>query len=217
METASTSERTEQDYINAMLISPDIYLDRIQEAKEEYMNTHLTFRALCNNNVWEAVEAITKGIERYLYSDWFKYNINTFGKQNGKVCYGCLATTTMFNLLDVNETPFVTKYQRFGLSRLDVIKSLSEERLQKAEIVVFESAVDLFRRGDVTLLNDYFDTNELPIVPKAEAWSFNHNPYQAPSFNLGETRKEYEEKVIRMMEHNLMLVKWYVKKYKPVS
>ncbi|MEO0012294.1 MAG: hypothetical protein RLZZ535_683 [Cyanobacteriota bacterium] len=112
-----------------------------------------TIRTLCANDPAVAIKAMIDGLMTYKLIQNFQLDFITFGTWENNVCYGCSATITLIRLLNLNSAP-IQLGNEVTRARL-IPTSLSD-------LLDFEKAIDMFRRGSFSELEEYF---ELPISP----------------------------------------------------
>jgi hypothetical protein len=110
-----------------------------------------TIRTLCTNDPAVAIKAMIDGLMTYKLIRNFQLDFITFGTWENKVCSGCAATITLIRLLNLNSAP------------IQLGNDLTRARLiptSLSDLLDFEKAIDMFRRGSFSEIEEYFD---LPI------------------------------------------------------
>lgn len=88
-----------------------------------------------------------------------KIKMNTFGYQEGGVCYGCAATNTLCQIFDINDPvgwlPVVKDSEVLDTCSITPGFRLSAPKLYEIteDIMNFENAIDYLRRGDLLSAN----------------------------------------------------------------
>jgi hypothetical protein len=107
-----------------------------------------TIRTLCANDPAVAIKAMIDGLMTYKLIQNFRLDFITFGTWENNICYGCSATVTLIRLLNLNSAPI-----QLG-SELTRARLVSTNLL---DLLDFEKAIDMFRRGSFSEIEEYFD------------------------------------------------------------
>lgn len=107
----------------------------------------VTIKTLCANDPAIAIKAMIDGLMTYKLIQNFQLDFITFGTWEKNICHGCSATITLIRLLNLNSAPIqlgndITRAKLIPTSLLDLLD--------------FETAIDMFRRGSFKEIEKYF-------------------------------------------------------------
>ncbi len=117
-----------------------------------------TIRTLCGHNPAIAIKAMIDGLITYKSIKNFRLDFITFGIWKNGVCSGCAATITLIRLMNLSFAPYQLgqDFARAGLMSTSL-----------PDLLDFEKAIDMFRRGRFLEIERYFGlpTSEIFCFP----------------------------------------------------
>jgi hypothetical protein len=104
---------------------------------------------LCEGKVWRAVEAMIDGLNKYSHNPYFKIDMNTWGRTDGNICFGCASTCALQHLTGIELTP---ENVHIFHERIKVENKI----LSNVDLMRFEAVINCLRKGYLGPLFDYF-------------------------------------------------------------
>lgn len=141
-----------------------------------------TFKELCDNKIWKAVDAMLTGLKSQSERCDFKIDMTSFGHSKDGVCFGCAATCAVQQLAGEN---FIPDFIGTMSTQADFLK------FDLYDMGAFETAIDELRKGIIYDLVRYFGkqkhiafileelkqcTVALPLLT-TDTWHVNLQPY----------------------------------------
>ena len=95
----------------------------------------------------DAVQAMYEGLLTQSKRKDFEIDMDSFGKSNGKICFGCAATCAVQQATGINLTP----------ASINTLKDRTTKlKIDYEDLHSFEHAIDMFRKGYSELLFYYY-------------------------------------------------------------
>ena len=134
-----------------------------------------TFRQLCKGKISTALQAMIDGLKFQSQRKDFRVDMSTFGgfsnsgDKGSLVCFGCAATCTIQQLLEINFTD----------SQIGSLSGRSRQTIRDSDdLDRFEEAIDMVGRGDLFYIFDYMGDRDSHELSDDNRWILNTDNWQ---------------------------------------
>ncbi len=151
--------------------------------------------------ILDALTAVEQGCRKVKNDPLFTPEMNQWMIISKGICYGCLATTTIMQLVDKSPKDIIDS---FIPDPLDTYKSPVEraiayglqaatENVANADFSDFENAINNLRTSDIMPLLKFYGLDNHPNAEKIAAWLFDYQGFALYSDATKEKLIEYAE------------------------
>jgi hypothetical protein len=142
--------------------------ESIQPTKSKEI-TMVTLKEFCENDPAVAIKALIDGLMRYESIDKFQLDFDcygTLGYWKDEIYYGGISALVLIELSDLSFAPgqLESEYSRADLMYTD-----------KRDLMEFEEAIELFRRGMLQPIEEYFG---LPVSGIKKDWNLQNDTWK---------------------------------------
>ncbi len=108
----------------------------------------MTIRQLCDNDPAVAIEHLINGLVNHREIKRFRLDLDSPTKYKNGICTGGAATVTLVRIIDMS---FAAPQLGDEFNRADLMQT------DRRDLLDFEEAIELFRKGNLLAIERYFD------------------------------------------------------------